>query len=38
MAKFWLMDLYGDILKLNEHLKKNHNGELCLEWINHFKS
>ena len=34
MAKSWLMDLYGDFLKLNEHLKNDHNDELCLEWIN----
>ena len=38
MAKSWLTDLYGEILKLNEHLKKDHNDELCLEWINHFNN
>ena len=38
MAKSWLTDLYGDILKLNEHLKNDHNDELCLEWNNHFNN
>ena len=38
MAKSWVTDLFGDILKLKEHLKKDHNDESCLERINHFNN